>query len=400
MAELPKLPERTLRLHSLRWNELIERHGFTGEHLEWHDSPDRRRGSARPRFSLAPPPITPVTNRTPTETTHFGMDGQPVPYEKWLQQQMEAWVRRESDPDTIDSIGVAETVTLAKARFSEVIVDYLRFWAASTDHNSDEFRDWSIAIAQLVAREMGDLWRKDQWHTTWFERACHKKIDEALGALTREWESRASKLEIQGLENPQLSIQSLLGSGGNLSVASTLEENKSTIETAQQVLSNLRARETLPRREADGKIRQHEKAGLRETQPGDDLAPEPSRVARVSGVSGIQTVRDTARELEALTQAGSQEPDTIRPGSAAKTVTVGPETIVVGESVHERSERRRSEVMPILASKRWKPNKWATKAGVSKNSVYEYLDGRRNLGTENRQALAEELGLTPEELPD
>jgi len=69
------------------------------------------------------------------------------------------------------------------------------------------------------------------------------------------------------------------------------------------------------------------------------------------------------------------------------------------ESVHERSERRRAVVMPILTAKTWTPNKWVTKAGVSKNSVYEYLGGKRNLSLENRQALAEELGLKPEELP-
>jgi len=57
-------------------------------------------------------------------------------------------------------------------------------------------------------------------------------------------------------------------------------------------------------------------------------------------------------------------------------------------------------VTPILASKRWTRGHWATKAGVGKNSVYEYLNGKRNLSLANRQALAEELGLKPEDLPD
>ncbi len=70
------------------------------------------------------------------------------------------------------------------------------------------------------------------------------------------------------------------------------------------------------------------------------------------------------------------------------------------ESVLERSQRRSAVLTPILASKRWKRAKWAAKAGVSKNCVYEYLNGKRNLSFENRQALAEELGLKPEELPD
>ena len=56
--------------------------------------------------------------------------------------------------------------------------------------------------------------------------------------------------------------------------------------------------------------------------------------------------------------------------------------------------------MPILKSKRWTRGKWATVAGVGKNSVYEYLEGKRSLSVANRQAMAEALGLTSEDLPD
>src|SRR5580698_2187391 len=120
MAE-PKLPPRILRLHSLWWHELIEKYGFTGEHLKWHESPDRRRKAARPRSSLAPPPPTEINDRTPSETTLYGTDGQPITYEKWREQQMATWVARESDPSVIDSIGVTSTVQLARERFLQVI---------------------------------------------------------------------------------------------------------------------------------------------------------------------------------------------------------------------------------------------------------------------------------------
>jgi hypothetical protein len=55
--------------------------------------------------------------------------------------------------------------------------------------------------------------------------------------------------------------------------------------------------------------------------------------------------------------------------------------------------------MPILDQKRWRRGRWATEAGVGKNGVYEYLAGKRNLTNENRRALAEVLGLKPEDLP-
>ena len=65
-----------------------------------------------------------------------------------------------------------------------------------------------------------------------------------------------------------------------------------------------------------------------------------------------------------------------------------------------RATARQATVMPILKGKRWTRGKWAAKAGVGKNSVYEYLDGKRRLSTANRKAMAEVLGLTPEGLPD
>jgi hypothetical protein len=65
-----------------------------------------------------------------------------------------------------------------------------------------------------------------------------------------------------------------------------------------------------------------------------------------------------------------------------------------------RAGARQAVVMPILASKRWKRGRWATEAGVGKNSVYEYLDGRRTLTDENRKAMAEVLGLKPTDLPE
>lgn len=223
MAGLPKLPEPIRRLQMLRWDELIEKHGFTGAHLEWHESPVRRREAARPRHTLAPPPATSLNAGTFSGILS-GTDGKPVLHEKMLERTMAEWVVRESDPKVIDSIGVAATVTLAAARFSQVAIDHLNFWAASADRDSDEFRRLLSGIAQSVACEVGDLWRKDPWHTAWFERACHKKVDEALVPLTKEWSRRAANLEIQSLETPHLSEES--------QHAPSREEGKRKIETS------------------------------------------------------------------------------------------------------------------------------------------------------------------------
>ncbi len=67
----------------------------------------------------------------------------------------------------------------------------------------------------------------------------------------------------------------------------------------------------------------------------------------------------------------------------------------------ERAARRQAIVNPILQRKRWKPGRLGTEAGVSKNSVYQYLDGTRGkIKDENREAIAQALDLKPEQLPD
>ena len=50
-------------------------------------------------------------------------------------------------------------------------------------------------------------------------------------------------------------------------------------------------------------------------------------------------------------------------------------------------------VMPILKTKNWTRGKLAERAGVSRNSVNDYLAGKRNLSSANRRAIAQELGL-------
>jgi hypothetical protein len=61
--------------------------------------------------------------------------------------------------------------------------------------------------------------------------------------------------------------------------------------------------------------------------------------------------------------------------------------------------KRQSIVMPILKQKRWSRGKLVTEAGIGKNSVYEYLDGKRNPVYANRKAMADALGLTEDQLP-
>jgi hypothetical protein len=69
--------------------------------------------------------------------------------------------------------------------------------------------------------------------------------------------------------------------------------------------------------------------------------------------------------------------------------------------IEQRAERRRAVVYPILEGKCWTPGRLVTEVGVGKNSVYQYLDGTRaRITDKNRKAIADALGIQPEELPD
>ena len=241
MAEAPELSAPMQRLHGLRFLDLIELHGFPGEHPKWHESPTRRRAAAKPTVSLLPPPLESVSignRRSPV--TYHGEHGQLISWSEWRDLQMAAWAARESNPEVIDTIGIPETIRLAEARFQGIVPDYILVWSAQTDGDSERFARWLERIQESVTSEVCDLWRSSEGHAAWFERACRKKIIDTLVGHVKKWKSVARKFEIQHLENPHLSLESLLSANGDLTFAATLEQGKKTIEASQNLLSTLR----------------------------------------------------------------------------------------------------------------------------------------------------------------
>jgi len=302
MAELPKLSERTSRLHVLRWDDHIKRHGFNGDHLKWHESGDRRRRAARPAFSLAPPP-PPILHAGSSSgrVTFCGSQGEPLTYEEWHRREMAAWAARENDPAIIDSIGIEETIMLAKARFVGIVRDYLAVWA-DTNGDSDEFTRWLEGIGVLVGCEVGDIWRKTEWHSAWFERACRMKVDEALRPLMEEWKSRACRVELLHLENPHLSLRSLVAAGGDINLAVKFEPG-APIDTGRRVRDSQRLTDSA-------------------TSSGDGPV-EPAEHATVSNADGGQL--STAADRSGGSQAAGR-PESTATGGAAQPASVNEST--------------------------------------------------------------------------
>jgi hypothetical protein len=123
---------------------------------------------------------------------------------------------------------------------------------------------------------------------------------------------------------------------------------------------------------------------------------------RAKGSSQVRMFSDTVGVVERLFEAStiySARLARLSIESAADVAQTEAESLVLENSIGGRSAKRREVLLPILASKRWTRGKWATKAGVGKNCVYDYLSGKRNPGVENRRAMADVLGLRPEDLP-
>lgn len=326
MAELPRLSPSIVRLHQLRWNDLIKKYGFTGEHLKWHECRDRRHAASKPpNDSLLPPPSSTVgfDRHNHGGSVHYVIGGRSVSFDEWKRHQMEAWAARENNPSVIDTIGIKETIGLAKARFSGIVNDYLTSWA-DTNGNSSEFAEWLDKIKDLVMREVGDLWT-GEWPTAWFARACLTEIQTALAPLIEEWSSRASALEMKHLENPHLSLPSLVAAGGNVGFAVTLEQGRRAIERAQQVL---RCEDDQP-----------------ETSPSEALGqPVLTKPQR-------RTMADAERDLDASFAAHEQMREIID-SSALNTRTLPEEFRVLERDVHKYA----TAVLRILAGARWPPN--------------------------------------------
>ncbi len=122
---------------------------------------------------------------------------------------------------------------------------------------------------------------------------------------------------------------------------------------------------------------------------------------RASGVHSLETgepAKAAAFEELAVRFEGLHAKYLSQPAKGPDPAATKPPPLPDEEDLGNASARQ-AIVMPILTSKGWSRGKWATQAGVGKNSVYEYLDGKRQLTPENRRAMAEVLGLEPEDLP-
>lgn len=222
MSDLPELPERIQRLHALQWKELIEKHGFTGDHSTWHQSAARRCRAAEIMFPT--PPIHPVTSHLPILSTEGRIDRSQL----------------ENDPLVVDSIGIDESITLASERLSTLATDYLSLWGSSTKADSENFARWLVQAKAAVVSALKGLWAKSEWHSAWFARACQPKVALALDNIVDSESRRARRFERLLLENPHLSLAAIVAADGEVRSASVFNSVEETLRLGREALENAR----------------------------------------------------------------------------------------------------------------------------------------------------------------
>ncbi len=75
-------------------------------------------------------------------------------------------------------------------------------------------------------------WQPDEWHAAWFTRACQNRVNESLASLRKELNRRAVSFEMKHLENPHLSLESIVAANGILPIAVNLDRAKRNADSA------------------------------------------------------------------------------------------------------------------------------------------------------------------------
>jgi hypothetical protein len=184
MDLLPQLPDRVRRKIALQWEGLVEKHGFTGGHLNWIETRKLK------MVSSAPPPPPTLGRRTVPSTPNPAIVRY-LPARTGTAKPIYA---------PADGVGISETSLLAAERFAQLAEEYFCLWKVGADRRSDVFAAWLVEIRTVVAGEVAQLWKG---RGDWFQRVCLASVDTTLTPIIEQWTRAARDIEILDLTGQQ-----------------------------------------------------------------------------------------------------------------------------------------------------------------------------------------------------
>jgi hypothetical protein len=121
----------------------------------------------------------------------------------------------------------------------------------------------------------------------------------------------------------------------------------------------------------------------------------PSMAAGTSALDRRLAVLQEAAQANDRQRAEGHDTDGLSMAefSALFANWIAPPHAVAPENVEDRKRRRKAQILPLLRKYRINRNKWATRAGVSRSVVYDYVNGVSTPQDNNAKAMAQVIGL-------
>ena len=147
-ANLPELPELTMRKLELKWSDLLERYKLAGEHLRWHDK---------------------------------------------------ARLRRDHSSTLTNQIGVVPSINIAEHRFTDLANAYWSIWHPGTPY--EVFVGYLESIRRWTSADLESVWKgKSDAIDAWYDKTCGPAVEKELATRVREWTKKARAAELAFIE--------------------------------------------------------------------------------------------------------------------------------------------------------------------------------------------------------
>jgi hypothetical protein len=123
------------------------------------------------------------------------------------------------------------------------------------------------------------------------------------------------------------------------------------------------------------------------------LPPIDMLVAAMNPAQSVRNVECEDAPTDGLDSGVAHPSAELMTVQQSEDLSAIPSSLEIVESKENRGNRRKAAILPILKQRRLTRNTWATRAGVNRGVVYDYLHGQSTPHEKNAVAMAEAIGL-------